>query len=45
MTFTFVSIYLLGNQSKAVFIVMMCGDSCRVVVRNESLLTTENRSW
>jgi hypothetical protein len=32
MVFTFVAIYLLGNQSRAGFPVMMCGNSCWVVV-------------
>lgn len=32
MTFTFVAIYLLGNQSKAGFVTMMCGNSCWVAV-------------
>lgn len=32
MTFTFVAIYLLGNQSKAGFATMMCGNTCWVVV-------------
>lgn len=32
MVFTFVAIYLLGNQSKAGFVTMMCGNSCWVVV-------------
>lgn len=32
MVFTFVAIYLLGNQSRSGFPVMMCGNSCWVVV-------------
>lgn len=32
MVFTFVAIYLLGNQSKAGFVTMMCGNSCWMIV-------------
>lgn len=32
MIFTFAAIYLLGNQSKAGFATMMCGNNCWVIV-------------
>ena len=32
MTFTFVAIYLLGNKSRYGFTIMICGNTCWVVV-------------
>lgn len=32
MLFTFVAIYLLGNQSRAGFATMICGNACWIVV-------------
>ena len=37
--FTFVAIYLLGNKARAGFVIMMCGNSCWVIV---GLLTHSN---
>jgi len=32
MFFTFIAIYLLGNQSRAGFATMMCGNTCWLIV-------------
>ena len=32
MSFTFVAIYLLGNQSRSGFVTMICGNLCWVIV-------------
>jgi hypothetical protein len=32
MVFTFIAIYLLGNQSRTGFATMMCGNTCWLIV-------------